>query len=480
MATQVNFDFVPHPAMHMRPSPMLVGFAEMLALPSMEMERSVARELEDNPALERAEDVRCRFCCGHAAACPACGAGLGDLAGRAGRAGRAGPRSSSDRLDAAAGLASEERPQDILLRDALTLLPAGDRDLVELVVGSLDAHGFLRETPADFARRAQVVPDRIHRIVAALREVGHPGMAAFDLRESLILQLESLSSESLSSESLSGEGLGEPGPAVEAGRRAATVLLAREIVAAHLTALARGRFSAIAQALGVAVDDVREARAFIQRQLTPSPAERVGTERWSRPRRMPALPDLVIVERADQPGHYAVELAEAIRCAVRVDPAWRVAAEAGSTGGDNGMVLALVRRADGFLTQLGRRWNTLRQVGNCLVERQRGFIQHGPSGMVALTRAEMALDLGLSESTVSRAVAGKFALLPTGKVLPVADFFDCSLQVRTELSTIISSEERPLSDAELAGLLRGRGYDVARRTVAKYRDRLGILPVGLR
>jgi len=88
--------------------------------------------------------------------------------------------------------------------------------------------------------------------------------------------------------------------------------------------------------------------------------------------------------------------------------------------------------------------------------------------------------LGLSESTVSRAVAGKFAPLPTGRVLPLADFFDCSLQVRTELATIITSEERPLSDSELAGLLRRRGYDVARRTVAKYRERLGILPAGLR
>lgn len=464
MATQVSFEFVPHPAMHLRPSPIMVGFAEMLALPSMAMERAVAQELEDNPALERVEEATCGFCGGHAVACPVCGAGAGELAGRPARA--PGP----GWLDAAAGPASEERTEDILLRDVLTLLPAHDRALAELVVGSLDARGFLGETPAGFAHRAHVAPDRIHRIVAALREVGHPGLAAADLRESLILQLESLS----------GHSLDEPGRSAVTGRCEATVMLARRIVAGHLTALAQGRFSAIAQALEVTVDDVREVRAFIQRELSPSPAERVCTERWSKPRRVPALPDLVIIERADQPGHYAVELAEAIRCAVRVDPAWRMAADAARAGGADSPVPALVRRADGFLAKLERRWNTLRQVGTCLAERQRGFIQHGPPSMIALTRAEVARALCLSESTVSRAVAGRFALMPTGRVLPLADFFDCSLQVRTELATIISSEERPLSDSELAGLLRRRGYDVARRTVAKYRDRLGILPAGLR
>src|SRR5262249_12336182 len=127
-----------------------------------------------------------------------------------------------------------------------------------------------------------------------------------------------------------------------------------------------------------------------------------------------------------------------------------------------------------------RRWNTLRQVGACLVERQRGFIRHGPPSMIGLTRAEVPRALGLSESTVSRAVAGKFALLPTGRVLPLADFFDCPLRAMSELATIITSEERALSGSDLAGLLRRCGYDVAWRTVGKFRDRLGILPAGLR
>jgi RNA polymerase sigma-54 factor len=204
-------------------------------------------------------------------------------------------------------------------------------------------------------------------------------------------------------------------------------------------------------------DDVREARAFIQRELSRFPAERVGAEPWATPRRVPALPDLVIVERGDEPGRYVVELAEAIRCAVRVDPAWRTAAEAASTDPDGDSVRALVRRADGFLAKLERRWRTLRLIGGYLADRQRGFIQNGPSSMVSLTRAETARALGLSEPMVSRAVAGKFAMLPAGKVMPLADFFDCSLRARAELARIIADEERPLSDSELACVLRRRG-----------------------
>src|SRR5438034_3090074 len=127
MSVQVTLDLTPQPAMQMRPSPMLVGFAEMLALPSMEMERVVAQELADNPALERVEEAACGFCGGRSPNCPVCGVRPGDPDG--GPARPAGPSG----LDAASGLAAEERPEDVLLRDALTLLRDDDRALAELV-----------------------------------------------------------------------------------------------------------------------------------------------------------------------------------------------------------------------------------------------------------------------------------------------------------------------------------------------------------
>jgi RNA polymerase sigma-54 factor len=460
MAAQMSFELAPRQAMQMRPSAMLVGFADMLALPSAEMERAVAQELEDNPALERVEAGVCGFCGGRAGACPVCGPVPGDRGGRP-------ARGTTQRPDAAASLACEERPEDVLLREVATVLPRRERSLAEFVIESLDGRGFLGETPADLAEHAGVAPDRVLRIIAALRDICHPGIAAADLRDSLLLQLDSLQAADPVAAAA----------APEAGQ--VTVELVRRIVAGHLTGLGQGRFPAIARALGITVNEVREARAFIQRELCPSPVERICADTWASPRRIPALPDLIVTERAGRPGHYAVELAEAIRCAVRVDPAWQAAAM-DAPPGDGSSVRELVSKASGFLVKLERRWSTLRMIGAHLADRQREFIRSGPSSLVALTRAQVARDLGLSESTVSRAVAGKFALLPSGKVVPLADFFDCSLQVRTELAAIVTAESRPLSDSELADLLRCRGYDVARRTVAKYRDRLGILPAGLR
>ena len=100
--------------------------------------------------------------------------------------------------------------------------------------------------------------------------------------------------------------------------------------------------------------------------------------------------------------------------------------------------------------------------------------------MVPLTRAQLAGEFDVHESTISRAVAGKAVQLPNKKVVPLAKWFDRSLNVRTALLNIIAKERQPLSDTEIADLLADQGFSVARRTVAKYRSMEGVLPARLR
>ena len=111
--------------------------------------------------------------------------------------------------------------------------------------------------------------------------------------------------------------------------------------------------------------------------------------------------------------------------------------------------------------------------------RGRGAARH-PGGRAAgrrrLTRGEIAAALGINPSTVSRATAGRYVLLPSRRVLPYAAFFDGSLGVRSQLEHIIAAEGQPLSDSELCARLQRAGHRVARRTVAKYRSRLRVLP----
>jgi RNA polymerase sigma-54 factor len=97
-----------------------------------------------------------------------------------------------------------------------------------------------------------------------------------------------------------------------------------------------------------------------------------------------------------------------------------------------------------------------------------------------LTRARVAAELGMHESTVSRATASKYVMLPDGKVIPFSNFFVANLSIKDVIKELIANEVTPLTDQELADILTGKGIQVARRTVAKYREQLGILPSSLR
>jgi len=100
--------------------------------------------------------------------------------------------------------------------------------------------------------------------------------------------------------------------------------------------------------------------------------------------------------------------------------------------------------------------------------------------LIPITRASIAEVLEVHESTISRAVMNKSVQLPTGKIIPISKFFDRSLPVRIALKEIVTDESSPLSDTKIAVLLEGKGFNIARRTVAKYRSVEGILPAHLR
>jgi RNA polymerase sigma-54 factor len=134
--------------------------------------------------------------------------------------------------------------------------------------------------------------------------------------------------------------------------------------------------------------------------------------------------------------------------------------------------------ARAFLTLLRDRRDTLRRVTEYAVQRQREFLAGG--SLRPLTRAEVAADLGLHESTVSRAVADKHALLPDDRLSPLAAFFGVSGGADEQLRRLLRSAPGSLSDQRLADLMRDAGYPMARRTVAKHRARLGFASTALR
>ena len=137
-------------------------------------------------------------------------------------------------------------------------------------------------------------------------------------------------------------------------------------------------------------------------------------------------------------------------------------------------------RAALFVKRLQQRNHTMQRLLQRVASFQRDYIIYGDRYIKPLTRAQISLELDVHELTISRAVSNKTVQLPNKKIVPFSSFFDRSLNVRTALRDIISKEHRPFSDFQLAILLSQQGYDVARRTVAKYRAMEGILPAHLR
>jgi len=423
----------------LRPSPSLVAYANLLGLPSAGLVELVERELEDNPALECSTHDRC----------PACGSSL--IGARC----LACPelrRTSSERADIGAGLDDAGRvpdrvsPRDQLVREARLLLDAADRPLVTFVAGSLDEHGLLPAGAAELARQVGCSEERMTRVVEALRLAGPPGVAALSVKECLLLQLDEL------------EAHGQRHP------------LVRTVIVRHLDALARGRLDAIAKATRVTAADIAEARAFIRRHLRPYPA----IDLRSTPV-LPVIPTVAMLRRAGDPEAFEVEILEQRRFDLQLSPAYRAAVAEGVDPAAR-HVQSSVQRANRFIASLQERWGTLRTVSEYVAARQHDFLLRGLRALRPLTRAQVAVAVGLHESTVSRATAGKSVLIPSGSIVPFGSFFTASLGVRDVLRELITSETRARTDTELAAALAGRGYPIARRTVAKYREQLGILP----
>ncbi|HEU5367024.1 MAG TPA: hypothetical protein VFU69_01105, partial [Ktedonobacterales bacterium] len=219
----------------------------------------------------------------------------------------------------------------------------------------------------------------------------------------------------------------------------------------------------------------------IQSRLTPFPTRSYIEGRTSQElddlRR--AIPDVIIRRRPDgETPRYEIEVVEAQRFSVRVDPAYVAAyRQLGKCGpastGEREHLYQSMTRARFFLSSLKQRWQTLAKITWGLIERQAAFLEQGDGALIPLTRAELAEALGVHPSTVSRATADKYILLPNAQVVPFATFFTASLPIKAALQDLLDQASKPLSDQRLTELLAAQGIQVARRTVTKYRAELG-------
>ncbi|MDP9309676.1 MAG: RNA polymerase factor sigma-54 [Chloroflexota bacterium] len=451
------------PQMQMKASPALIALNNMLILSTLELQQMIQQELEDNPALEVTEPQE-ELCqrCGRPYSGTTCMHCLQEdmRTIEADRDDYTGPL-EDDEFDPLMLVAAPPSLGESLLRDLRASLAQEDHFIGEYLIGSLNDQGYLEGTLEDVAATLGIDLERAERVLRKLQDVGPVGVGARNVPECLLLQLRRLSQEGVTQ------------PHVE------------QIIRNHWLDLGEHRYGAIAQALGITYDEVVAARDFIRQYLRPYPLERGNIDGTVSPTQTAYLtPDVIIRE---EEGRLVAEVVESQRYFLRLNPLYQELARQAMRGNEAGVSIEekdhltqFVGRAQLFLTNLRQRRETIRRIATYLIERQEPFLRHGVRHLEPLTRAEVAGAIGVHESTVSRATANKHVQIPSHEVIPFSHFFTASLSIKDVLLELVTKEARPLTDQELVEMLRERGFDVARRTVAKYRNQLKILPSTLR
>jgi len=459
-------------------SPQLVAANHILALSSAELQALIHREVDENPAMEVEELPICQQCGrplqnGFCAACTASQRtdtkdtrdrdDFGDDGIWQRRATSSG---EGDEFDPTTRVAAQMSLAEHLTLSLQAQWLERDAPVIEYLVGNLDEDGRLRCSAEEVVELFDIKPQRVHSMIRSLQAMEPVGVGARDLRECLLIQLNYLESQ----------GVHQP--------------FACEVIGRFLAQLSEHKYGQIALALGTSTETIHEVSEFIKRNLNPFPARGyLGTNLSSGGERASAvLPDVIIAKRTlVDGGHaYEVEVVESKRFYLNVSPSYAQLytemsnRQALLSDDERRHIQQYVSRAKLFISNINQRRQTLSKITKHIVHLQRDFLDCGVRHLRPLTRARVAAELGMHESTVSRATAAKYVMLPSGEVIPFSNFFVANLGVKDLIKDLIDNEENPLTDQELANILSERGIPVARRTVAKYREQLGILPSTLR
>ena len=331
------------------------------------------------------------------------------------------------------------------------------RRIATLLVGNLNEDGYLAATPEEVADEAGAETAEVIEMLHLLQTLDPPGVGARDLSECLRLQL---------------------------ARRGEAQSTAARIAESHLDLLGRKKFGEIASALRVSQEAVREAGAVIA-ALNPKPGRAFAGEAAQ------ALAPDVVIEKVGN--DFVVSLVRDSVPHLRISRTYRdLLGTAAAQAEVRSYLRDKIRGGKFLIKSIQQRQQTILAIAREIAERQRPFLEEGVAALVPMTMAQVAEAVGVHETTVSRAIAGKTVATPQG-VFEMKFFFTTgyraadggavsSTSVKDAIAALIRGEDphKPLSDQQIVEKLGSEGLAVARRTVAKYREALGILPSHLR
>ncbi|HAJ28384.1 MAG TPA: RNA polymerase sigma-54 factor [Syntrophus sp. (in: bacteria)] len=341
----------------------------------------------------------------------------------------------------------------------LKFLPLSDAEMLvgEQIICNLDQNGYLQTTVEEIAVQEQVEADVVESVLEKVQSFDPPGIAARDLMECLLIQARLL---------------GDANPLVE------------KIIRDHLRDLETKNYAQITRKLKVTIDDVLQAVMVIS-NMDPKPGSIYQEEKVQT-----IIPDVFVYKTGDE---YKVILNDDGMPRLRISNFYKeiMAGVDGSKEADTGKkyIKERVQSATWLIKSIQQRQKTIYRVTESIVNYQRNFFDKGINYLRPLVLRDIAMDVEMHESTISRVVTNKYMQSPAG-LFELKYFFSsgiskndggeniASKSVKEEIKKVISEEDhkKPLSDSEIVELLALSGINIARRTVAKYREMMHILP----
>ncbi|MDO8847738.1 MAG: RNA polymerase factor sigma-54 [Coriobacteriia bacterium] len=343
------------------------------------------------------------------------------------------------------------------LLEQLAMLDISDE--VELaaraIVGSLDEDGFFVSNCAEIARITGLTGVIAEKALTVVQQLDPPGVGARSVREALLLQAETIG---------------------------VTSVILTSIIEDHLDDVAVNHFRKIGRSLGVSEELVRNT-VEVLRLLNPRPAGAFSPG----PAPSYVVPDVTLRRFGDE---WLVMSNNEVVPTLRVSPRYRSMLRSGAATDDETRryLKDKIRQAEMFMRNVDRRKDTVSRIAQIVLEVQSDFFEDGKGDLRPLRLEDVATEIGVHLSTVSRGVTGKYMATPYG-LFELKHFFSggyrsstgmdvAATTVKQRIRDLLASEDavKPLSDQKLADALKTDGLDVARRTVAKYREELGIEP----
>ena len=328
------------------------------------------------------------------------------------------------------------------------------REIGEAIIGNLDDDGVLVATADELVAMGPWPVEEVERALQLVQSFDPIGVAARDLQECLLLQLRRLQ---------------QPDP------------VADKIVTEHLRLLKNHQVPDLARKLGMSIDDLKQ-HIEVLRHLDPKPGSRYNPSQSQY-----VIPDVYVVKVEDE---YVAALNEEGLPQLRISPVYRRLLDksaAESTDETRAYVKDKVRSAVWLIKSVEQRQKTIHKVATSIITFQRKFLEHGIEHLRPLVLRDVADDIGMHESTVSRVVTNKYMHTPQG-VFGMKYFFHSgihssygddisSVTIKQRIRKIIEQEDprKPLSDSKIVIILQREGLELARRTIAKYREELKIL-----